>query len=254
MNCADLSFSQRLCDDRIEKAKKTLGARVVDKILAYALFLLGAHRSSISSHLNMPPGTVRSLVRSINNRGLVALEDQRCLVSSFNPPPQPHLLTATTEIDDSELTIDFGTNNLVLRMPSSNVVQGRVVLLTLLNAGLVERSQVADVLRLSTDRVGRLAGRLLQEDVKGLLDKRRGHQHDYLFTPEVKAELIQQFVLDVVSQGHTSGEQLAQKMEERLQRPFSARSVLYHLANLGLSSIKKTLPELLADAKKNSSR
>ncbi len=254
MNCEDLSFSQRLCDNRIEKAKETLGARVVDKILAYALFLLGAHRSSISPQVDMPAGTVRSLVRSINNRGLVALEDQRCLTSSFKPPPQPLPLTPTAEIDASELTIDFGTSNLVLRMPSSNVAQGRVVLLTLLNAGLVESSQVADVLRLSNDRVGRLARRLQKEDVKGILDNRRGHQHDYLFTPEVKAELIQQFVLDVVSQGHTSGEQLAQKMAERLHRPFSARSVLHHLANLGLSSIKKTLPELLADAKKNSSR
>ncbi len=250
MDCADLSFSQQLHEKRTEMAKGILGVKVIDKILAYALFLLGATRSSISSQLNMPPGTIRSLVLGINKRGLVAFEDQRGTTSTFKPPAQPPPLTAVAEINDAELAIDFGTGNLVLHIPCSNVVQGRVVLLTLLNNGLVERPQVAEVLRLSTDRVGRLAKKLHREDVSGLIDKRQGHRHDYRFTPEVKAELIQQFVLDVISQGHTSGEKLAQNMAALFQRPFSSRSVLYHMANLGLSGIKKTLPILLAELKK----
>jgi len=112
-------------------------------------------------------------------------------------------------------------------------------------------NSVADALHLSVDRTGKLARQLAQEDVKGILDQRQ--RQDYRFTPEIKAELIQQFVIEAVAQRPTGGEQLAKKLEERCGFTLSARSILSHLSKFGLSNIRGSLAEHLSEAKKKSS-
>ena len=250
MNCEMLSFSQTLSDQRLSHAEALLGRKIVNKILAYALFLLGVNRSTISSALNIPQGSIRSLVLAMKNQGLAGFEDQRTKSSSFKPP-LPEKIKPILKTEDSWLKVDFNIGNLLLRIPESNPVQKRVVLLSLLNSGLLERNEVADALRLSVDRAGNLARKLEQEDVKGILDQRQGQRQDYRFTPEIKAELIQQFVIEAVAQRPTGGEQLAKQLKERCQLTLSARSILSHLSKLGLSSIRDSLPEHLAELKKN---
>jgi len=151
------------------------------------------------------------------------------------------------------ISVKLATNYIGVNIPKSNPIQKRVVLLSLANNRLLERSTVADALGLSIDRTGKLARTLEQEDVKGILDQRQGQRQDYRFTPQIKAELIQQFVIEAVDQHPTGGEQLAKKIEERCQLSLSPRSILSHLSRLGLSSIKDSLPEHLAAVKKNSS-
>ncbi len=251
MNCEILYFSQKLSDQRISQAEALLGRRIVQKILAYALFLFGVSRNTISSFLNMPPGSIRSLVLSINSRGLAGFEDQRTKTSSFKPP-LPKQITPTLNVEDFWLKVDFEIGTLVLRVSEFNPVQKRVVLLSLLNSGLLEHSEVSDALHLSVDRTEKLARKLEQEDVKGILDQRQGQRQDYRFTPEIKAELIQQFVIEAVAQRPTGGEQLAKKLKERCQLTLSAGSILSHLSKLGLPAIKDSLSEHLTEAKKKS--
>ncbi len=250
MNCENLRFSQKLRDQRIFQAESLLGTNLVRKILGYAMFLLGAPRSTISSTLDMPEGTIRSLVLAMNRRGLSALEDQRVKTSSFKTPP-PCVSTPTLEEHDSYLRVNFGMGANVLDIPTSNVRQKRVILLTLLNNGLLKRAEVAAALSLSLDRTGKLARKLQQQDVDAISDQRRGQQHDYRFPPEVKAELIQQFVMDIVAHGKISGEQLSSHLDERCQLTLSPRSILHHVSALGLSSLKKSLPKHLSELKKN---
>lgn len=168
MNCESLSFSQKLSEQRIRQAKTLLGKKMVRKVLAYALFLLGVNRSSISTFLNMAPGSIRSVVLAIKLRGLAGLEDQRSKASSFKPP-RPEQIVPTLEADDSGLKVNFNVGHLLLRIPKTNPIQKRVVLLSLANSGLLERSTVAAALHLSIDRTGKLARTLEQEDVKGIL-------------------------------------------------------------------------------------
>ena len=106
MNCESLSFSQRLCDQRLGQAESLLGRRVVRKILAYALFLLGVNRSSISSTLDMPQGSIRSLVLAMKSRGLAGFEDQRAKSSSFKPP-LPEKVRPIVRTGPSGLIVDF---------------------------------------------------------------------------------------------------------------------------------------------------
>ncbi len=249
MNFETLSFSQKLSDQRIKQAEALLGRKVVRKILTYALFLLGVSRSVIASFIDTPPGSVRSLVSAINNRGLAGLEDQRNKTSCFKPP-KPEKIAPTLEIEESSLKVNFNIGDLLLKIPNSNSVQKRVVLLSMTNSGLLERNQVASALGLSVDRTGKLAGKLEQEDVKGILDQRQGQRQDYRFTPEIKAQLIQQFVMEAAARHPTGGDQLARKLKQRCQLDLSARSILSHLSKLGLPDIKDSLYEELTAIKK----
>ena len=251
MNCETPSFSHKLSAQRLSQAKSLLGEKITKKILAYALFLLGASRSAISSFLCMPPGSIRSVILSINNRGLMGLEDQRAKKSSFKPIRTDVVLSPILKVEDTLVNIYFRTSNPVLQIPDGNQIQKRVILLSLLSSGILKRSEVAAILNLSVDRTEKLARKLEQEDVKSILDQRQGHKHDYRFTPEIKAELIQQFVLEAVANRSTGGEQLARKLQDRCQVTLSARSILNHISMLGLPNIKRSLAENLAALKKN---
>ncbi|MGA1826565.1 MAG: hypothetical protein ACMUIP_18075, partial [bacterium] len=104
MNCEILNFSDKLSQERISRIEALLGKKVVVKILAFALFLLGVDRALISSFLNMPPGSLRSLILAINKRGLAAFEDQRTKSSSFKQP-LPHHITPTPTLHTENLLL-----------------------------------------------------------------------------------------------------------------------------------------------------
>jgi hypothetical protein len=252
MNCENLTFSQKLSEQRTAQAKVLLGDKVIRKLIAYALFLLGATRSTIASFLDIPGGSVRSLILAVNKQGLPALEDQRSKTSSFRPQAPLHI-KPKLEQRETRIRVNFGIGDLLIDIENSNILQKKVVLLTFLQNGLLERNEVAMALNLFEDRTGKLATALKNKDVEAILDQRQGHQKDYLFPPEVKAELIQQFVLDIVTHGKTSGELLAQHLNERCNLVLSSRSILHHVSAMGLTRIKKSLPEYLEELKKKSS-
>lgn len=122
----------------------------------------------------------------------------------------------------------------------------------MLNSGLLSNQQVAEVIGLTPGHTATLAHRLEQEDFSCLIDKRQGLKSEYRVTPQIKAELIQQFVVDAVAHGKVSSEAISAELKERCQITIPARTVRHHLARIGLPTIKHTLPKLLAAGKKNS--
>lgn len=256
MNCDQFDFSSERSHKRIQLATTFFGHRVVNRILAWVLFLLGASKPRICSALDFKPGSLRTLLYRLQNQGLGALEDRRSKTSSFRPKTVAaplEQLTVSLQQRDDDHQIRFG-NSLHIQIPTSNPLLLKSILLCLLNNRMLSRREVGRALQLSEDRVGILARKLAQEDVAGLLDQRRGQQQDYVFTPTIKGELIQQFVIDLVQYGKMSGEGLSKHLKERCQYDLSPRSLLYHLNNMGLSKIKSTLPAYLETAKKNSSK
>jgi hypothetical protein len=256
MNCDKLVFSPTVSHKRILQAKTVFGERIINRILAWVLFLLGASKPMICSALDFKPGTLRTLLYRIQNQGLGALEDRRSKTSPFKPqadltvPVEP--VKVVLHERDDYYQVNFG-DSLYIQIPLSNPLLFKSLLLCLLNNQMIDRRQAAQALQLSKDRVGKLAKKLIEEDVTGLIDQRRGQKQDYIFTPTIKGELIQQFVIDIVQDGKMSGEKLSKHLNERCQYNLSPRSILYHLSNMGLSRIKKTLPAYLEEAKKNSS-
>ena len=256
MNCDQFDFSSERSHKRIQQARTIFGDKIVNRILAWALLLLGASKPMICMTLDIKPGSLRTLLYRLQNQGLGALEDRRSKTSSFKPnasatPVEPLKVSLHQKDDDHQ--IRFG-DSLHLQIPTSNPLLLKSILLCLLNNRMLNRREVAQALQLSEDRVGKLEKKLAEEDVAGLIDQRRGQQQDYVFTPTIKGELIQQFVIDLVRDGKMSGEGLSKHLKERCQYDLSPRSILYHLSHMGLSKIKSTLPAYLETAKKNSSK
>ena len=123
--------------------------------------------------MNIPQGSIKSLILAINRHGLVSFEDQRSKKSTFKPPisktAEPKI-----EFDKSYLQVNFNIANLFIRIPNSNFLQKRVILLSLLNNGLLEKNDVAKALKVSADRAGKLSKILEKEDVKSVIDQRNG--------------------------------------------------------------------------------
>ena len=248
IDCRSASFSAALQQQRLGQARRVLGEKVVDRILCFALYLLGIERSSIAELTGSPAGTVRSVVRAVLHGGVPAFEDRRRRSSSFLPP-QPKVMKITMGRQEQGVSVGFeGTGR--MEIPPQNNLQARVVLLTLLASGLVGSREVSEVLGLSTVQTLNLARALEREDIRGLIDKREGQKQEYRFTTEVKAELIQQFVLDIVAEGRASGRSLSEHLLKRCELRLSERSIRDQLVKLGLSNIKESLPNLLSGLKK----
>ncbi len=251
LNCHDLQFSSRHSQKRMERASSILGMRILKLIICLALYLLGAKRSAIAKSLEVPEDTLKSFLKRVFKIGVSAFEDRRCK----SPTPPLPLKTvqpdkASVKIDNSEVVLDFGSGAQLLRIPIQNKLQIKTILLTCLDNNLLKNTKTAEVIGYSSRHTLKLSDDLKKGDVYSLLDKRQGQKQDYLVTPEVKAELIQQFVVDILSKGGPTGKQISEALNERCEINISDRTARYHISKLGLSRIKMSLPKLLADLKK----
>ena len=250
IDCQNLEFSPSLAQDRLRRAERTFGRGVLRRLICFVLYLLGVNRRLIAHTLSMPSESAKPIIKAIEKGGLAALEDRRRRTSSFLPSPEPTPPQVKLHEQAQCLIVDFGHAEKSLKIPRDNPLQIKVVLLSLLKSGLVPQKQVAEWLGLTRVHVHNLAHKLDRQDVDGLLDKRRGQTQDYRIPVDVKAELIQQFVLDVASEGRLSGQRLADHLQERCQLSLAPRTIRYHLDKLGLSRIRDSLPELLSSVKK----
>jgi hypothetical protein len=91
---------------------------------------------------------------------------------------------------------------------------------------------------------------MTQKDLICLIDKRQGQQKDYVFTPEIKSELIVQFAVNAATGKSTSSSVLTNDLEQRTSYKFSPRSIRYHINNLGLRGKAIELKKLIG-LKKN---
>jgi len=139
-----------------------------------------------------------------------------------------------------------------LKIPTRNRLQCRTVLLTFLDSGLLSVEQTAQALELSSKQTKNLRNELLSNDINGLLDKRKGQLVDYGFSPTIKSELIQQYVLNVAVGTSISSSRLSDDLKKRCDYDLVPRSIRLHINKLGLPNIRESLPELLSRYKKNS--
>ncbi len=246
----DSNFSKKHSINRIDKANNSLGEDLVTRILAFAYYLLGANLRELAQYLNSQRVTVKAMVHRILLEGLPAFEDRRQRTSTFLPPPQPTPKEPVLSLKPETVVVEFN-NNHKIEMPRENKIQCQTVLLTLLHNNILNLDDVAHALALSTERTRKLKTALIAEDSPVLIDKRRGQLHDYRITPDLKAEMIQQFVLNISTKVSTSSQQLSNDLQKRCQVDLDPRTIRIHLVKLGLPEIRHTLPGLLQNVKKN---
>lgn len=253
MHCQGLSFDPKLSASRIEKAEVVFGKKVLINILCFCLYLLGVKRVMIATALGLPENTMRAKIRTFLKDGFHSLGDrrQKNLVQHSEKEQKRDSTVSEVEIKQTteEIVIAIGQTSVVL--PRKNNLQARVVLLTLVDSNLVTKAEASDILKLSTAHIGFLCKELKDKDIHCLIDKRKGLQEDYKFTPDVKAELIKEFAVSCLTGASASGKAIGEKMDTTFKASFSERSVRFHMRKLGLSGIKKTLPEKYEMEKKS---
>lgn len=250
IDCRQVQPNEKVAEQRIQKAVAVLGQGVVRRVLCFSLYLLGVNRTKISEALDIPGGSVRTTVRAIHHDGLPALEDRRKAHSDFLPAAASGPVEFTISKTENEARVTGGS--IALAIPAKNHLQLRTVLLTLYDNGMLSSREVADALELSSQQVRNLARDVQSGDISALLPRRRGPKAPYVVKRDARDEIIQQFVLDIVTRSQTSGKALSRELEERCQLHVPERTVRFHMAELGLSRIKQSLPQLLSTVKKTS--
>jgi len=251
MDCRLIEFSARKSEERIERARRVFGSKVLSRILAFALYLLGAKRKAVASLTGMPDESVKTTIRVLLRDGFSALRDRRRsgapAASTVTVPLKP--ISARQE--GQCCVVDFGDGREPLRLPREHRVQVRTVLLSLMNAGLLPTRETASALGLCRAHCRELGKKLSRDGVvAALIDKRRGQTHDYRVGPEQKAEIIQQFAARAVTGQSTASAVLADAVNAKGRDSLSDRTVRWHMNKLGLRDIRETLPALIDTLKK----
>jgi transposase len=250
MDCRRIVFSPEKSLHRINQAVQVFPPQVLMRIVAFALHLLGATRKEVAALVDMPTESVKTMLRVVLRDGFSALRDRR---SSPAPPVAAPIsapqMSARREHD--QWVLEFGAWEGSVSIPLTHEVQARTLVLSLFNARALSAQQCAAALGVSAAHCRDLAARLASDDVAhSLLDKRAGQRRDYRVGPRQKAELIQQLAARAITGHSTSSAVLAEQVNEQTQVSVSARTVRWHIHNLGLSDIRTTLPELVETLKK----
>ena len=250
IDCQNLVFSTRLADNRMDQAQSLFGPGILQRFLCYSLYLFGVNRKTIGQVLGIPPETAKSTIKTINRHGLRALEDRRQQSSVLRPKVPRKGQPVTLREEGTKIIVDLGISDRVLQLNREDPLQVKTILLTMLNNGLLKKRQVAEVLQISPTYTAILARRLDERGALSLLDQRQGQKQDFRVPRDVKAEVVQQFALDVITSGQTSGRAISAELKERCDIFVPARTVRHHLARMGLGKIKKSLPQLVSAVKK----
>lgn len=243
----DFQFSLNRSKQRLKKANCILGQAVINKIISFALYLLGANIQALADYLKTPRDTVKSFIERITNEGLSAIEDRR---QAKTPSVKKSTIKKTKLSGDKESITILFENEGEIRIPRNNKLQCRTILLSLLASGFLKAEEVADALQLSLDRTRKLKTALFKDDVQAVMDKRQGQQQDYRMTPEVKCELVQQLVLNINKKTSTSSINIQNDLNKRCNLDLSTRTIRLYVNKLGLNNLKSSLPSLLYGEKK----
>jgi hypothetical protein len=120
----------------------------------------------------------------------------------------------------------------------------------MLENNLIDIHTASQALNCHTVHAQRLNRQLQNEDATIFNDKRRGQTKNYVFNSDIQTEMIQQYIANLVSKKRTSSQVLSEDIKERCNLDLSSRTIRLHIDKLGLSKIKKTLPELIDSLKK----
>jgi hypothetical protein len=252
LNRQDFPFMSALTSKkRMDQAIAILGSAAPSRILAFALYLLGANLQGLAKFVDIPLDTVKSLVKRMLSDGLPALEDRRCRTSTFLPQEETKGHSCKLLLEEETIVVQID-NERRIELSRHNPIQCRTVLLTLLNADLLDLAVVSEALGLSKERIRKLRKKLIDCDVAAVIDQRSGQKKDYLFTADIKAELVQQFAANAISGQSTSSHAIARNLAERCEMELPERSIRLHLKKLGLPKIARSLPELVLAQKKTS--
>jgi len=253
MDCRSIEFSAAKSQQRIERYLQVFSPQLLNRILAFALHLLGAKRQVVANMVGMPEESVKTILGSVQNGGFPALRDRRfsAAKSAVQAPIATREPAVSVHIDGEYCVVEVGFAEKSIKVLRNNQVHLRTLLLSLYQADLLTTNEVSTVLGVTPAYCRELARKLARDDVvETLVDQRQGQQQDYLVGSDVKAQIIQHFAALAVTGRSTSGDALAQVLNESNEFDLSPRTIRWHMNKLGLNTIKRSLPALVDRLKK----
>ena len=253
IDCHNFKFSNLYSKQRIILINKIIGEKTVRKIIAFTLYLLGASRNKIAESLGFSYDTFKSLTERIEQEGLSALLDRRAIHQYFpkiKTQTDQRIQRVTAGFQDNYLYINLESGSNLLRMPADNSMQIKMILLTLFDNKLISRNTVSELLNFSSTHVQRLHQKLQNNDIGLFVDQRQGQQKNYIFNSEIQAEMVQQYIANLITGRSVSSQTLSENLKERCSLELSPRTIRHHLEKSGLTKIKKSLPVFLKSLKK----
>ena len=242
IDCRTLSFSPELASKRLSKAQLIFGEKVIKRIICFCLYILGVRRIEISEAVKLPENTVRTMLKAISRDGFAAFFDRRKKeknrIGNHSDKPVKRKDIQITELQDS---YQISINELGISISKKNKHQLKAMLLTFAENGSISKTLAGKLLNISSSHVGYLINNMSKNDLLCLIDKRQGQQQDYVFTPEIKSELILQFASNAALGKPTSGSALANDLKERAQLDLSDRSIRMYISKLGLKNMGEKL-------------
>jgi transposase len=246
---SQIKFSESKSQARIAKAQTIMRKAIVNRIIAFALFLLGANRDDIAHFLSMPKGTLLSLLTRLSKNGIQGLSDQR--VRADKVLDRIETVSLVYEINcDNNICIKCGSLKSLLEISPEDKLHQKIILLTFMKNKLITGSMVAKTLGISKRQVGNLLNKFYKYGASALLDQRKGQTTDYVFTPEVKSEMILQFAINASCNGKTTGRAIATDLQDRTGLILPERSIRHYLSKLGLSGIAEKMKQIIGAQKK----
>lgn len=246
IDCRNLSFSLDVSENRLSKAKLVFGEKVLKRILVFSLYIMGVRRTEISQTINLPENTVRTMLKTISKNGVMALFFLRKkpmeVIKETDKKSSP---MGNIEISEQTNQYKISINETDIFILKKNKDQLKAMVLTFAENGLITKTHAGKLLNVSSSHVGYLINNVTENDLSCLLDKRRGQQKDFVFTPEIKSELIVQFAVNAATGRSTSSPTLAKDIEQRTSNTLSQRSIRLHINNLGLKGKSAQLWELV---------
>ena len=250
INCQELSFSSYYSEKRFAIASKIIGTKLVNKIIAFALYLLGASRKAIAGGLDLPYDTIKSFTDRMEQNGISALVERRLKQKKIAEIKPSEIKKVEVDSTSDFLVLSFGNENQQLQIPANNTIQIRTVILTMLENGLIDINTASKILDCHPAHIQRLNRQLQKDDATIFIDMRQGQRQDYVFNSDTKAEMIQQYIANLVNRQKISSQALSEDLKQRCDLNLSPRTIRLHIKKLGLSKIKKSLPELIDCLKK----
>jgi hypothetical protein len=237
MLCPQLPDEQSIAlgEKRLEKAAQILGKDVLQRLLIFALYILGFNREFVARLFGYQVSGVKALVDRILSNGLEGFYDRR---KSQTAEEKPSNFISETE-EHKQIII----SNAVLSVPKDDVLARKIVGVTLVESGILSNLEGAKILGYTPQAFGRLRERYKIKGSYGLIDQRQGQKSDYKVTPEVKAEIIYQICTRVKEGISVSSEDISAVVNERFpeSQKISPRTIRHHLTQWGFPQVKRKL-------------
>lgn len=238
------SQSQALAKTRLNKAIATLGEEVVRRIVAFGLFLIGFPRELVANSLGVSTAGLKSLVDQVLKEGVARFLDRRKkqpYPSVARPEPaKPAKPQVEIAVDEGSIKVKFN-GPCELMVKDDDRLGRKILAMILIDSGLISQRKGAELIGCQPLAVSKNLQLYRQEGSRCLVDRRVGQRRDYKFTTSIKGELIYAFTMDILKECTTSQGTIASHLEKTFNRPFSTRTVSYHLGKIGLNDIKRRL-------------